>query len=219
MYKYAFSHNIESIYLNDIFDKKILVPFHKTRSLKIDAAFLNCCQIFINRKELTQDLWLRPKSKSIFLYFIYQTYCGMEITKESIIDNILYNTKNSNYKALVDVEINKVRITFQSFLSELFQEKIEKEVLIYKDKKYFLVSKNMELDIKIDVDEFKKLCSSKNINDLKKAFEMYKTDFAKDLYNNWAEDIRENLRFMYTDLIYKLITHFEREKDNNSLIN
>jgi two-component SAPR family response regulator len=143
----------------------------------------------------------------------------MEITKESIIDNILYNTKNSNYKALVDVEINKVRITFQSFLSELFQEKIEKEVLIYKDKKYFLVSKNMELDIKIDVDEFKKLCSSKNINDLKKAFEMYKTDFAKDLYNNWAEDIRENLRFMYTDLIYKLITHFEREKDNNSLIN
>jgi len=215
VFEYATENKVESVYLKNLFERNgISLSSNKARSINIYLQLLNNNKIWINGKELTDNMWLRSKSKSIFLYMVYKTYYWNNISKETIIDDILYSSKSVNYDAIVDVEINKVRKTFQLFLSEIFSERIEKEVIIFKDKRYHLVSKNIYLDIKMDVEEFKKLSSGNSIDDKIKAVEMYKTDFAKDFYQNWVEDIRENLKFIYSDVIHKLVAHFEEKEDN-----
>lgn len=219
VFEYASKNKIESYYLQNIFETEgIPVKEIKSRLLRIDVKFLNNSKIFINGKELTDDLWKRSKSKSIFLYMVYQTFYEIDITKEGLIDDILYSSKSVNYEAIADVEINKVRKTLQTFLSELFSEKIEKDVLVLKDKKYSITSKKFELDIRLDADMFRKLATSNDISDKLKAFELYKTDFARDCYINWAEDIRENLKFLYTDTIHKIIPYYEHKGNNGTLI-
>ena len=73
------------------------------RKITNDERFLDHNKIFINGKELTDNLWLRPKSKTIFLYCIYKSSINDDITKERIIDDILYKAKDVNYDAIVDV--------------------------------------------------------------------------------------------------------------------
>ncbi|MEO8209138.1 MAG: AAA family ATPase [bacterium] len=219
VFEYACNNNIESVFLKNLFIKeKISITSNKSRSIKIEVQLLNKSRIFINGKELHDNFWLRPKSKSIFIYLIYRTFYGIESTKSTVIDDIFYNSKIVNYDALVDVEMNKVRKTFQTFLSDIFTEKIDKEVLILKDKKYYITSKNFHIEIQLDVEEFKKLASSNDVPEKIKAFEIYKTDFAIDSFNNWAEDIRENLKFIYSDTIHKLITHFEGKEDSSKVL-
>ncbi|MEP7146046.1 MAG: hypothetical protein ABI792_03440 [bacterium] len=215
VFEYALDNDVGTVYLKDIFTKNdVPVSSLKRRSVQIEIHFLNHCKIFINGKALPDTLWLRAKSKSIFLYFVYKTLNGSDITKETIIDDLLYNSKNVNYDAIADVEINKVRKVIQTFLSEIFSEKISKEVFIIKDKKYFITSKNFITDIRTDIEEFKSLASSPEISNKLKAFELYKTDFASESFQNWAEDVRENLKFVYSEVIHKLISHYEKEEDN-----
>ncbi len=215
VFEYAFENNIESNYLNKLFHEKgITISKIKKHYINIRVEFLNDNKIFINGTEMTNNQWLRAKSKSIFLYFIYNTFNCNDITKESLIDDILYNSKNVNYEAIADVEINKVRKALQTFLSDILSEKIEKDVIVIKDKKYYLTSKNIEVSIQLDIEEFKKLASSSDVNDKLRAFEIYKTDFARDSYQNWAEDIRENLRFIYSENIHNLISHYEKKQES-----
>lgn len=219
VFEYAQSNRIISVYLKNIFAKeKITIASNKIRSVKINILFLDNSRIIINGRELTDNLWLRPKSKSIFLYLVYRSFYGFESTKNTIIDDLFYNTRAVNYDAIVDVEMNKIRKTFHLFLSEIFNEKIEKGVLTLRDKRYYLISKDFNLDIQLDVEDFKNLAASNNINDKLKAFEIYKNDFAIDSFNNWAEDIRENFKFIYSETIHKLISYFEGKKDNKKVL-
>ncbi|MEO6696367.1 MAG: AAA family ATPase [Ignavibacteria bacterium] len=214
VFEYASDNKIENVYLKNLFNRNMInLSRNKKRSVNIEIQFLNSNRIFVNDIELSDNLWLRSRSKPIFLYLVYKTFYGTDITKESLIDDILYSSKSVNYEAIVDVEINKVRKTFQLFLSDIFSEKIEKEVIVFKNKKYHLVSKNLTVEIKMDVELFKRLASG-TIDDKIKAVEMYKTDFAKDFYQNWMEDIRENLKFIYSDVIHNLVSHFEDKEDN-----
>lgn len=214
VFNYAFKNKIESIYLKNLFEREgIFFTEKKTRVLKINVSFLNNSKIFINGVELKDSQWFRSKSKSIFLYMVYQSYYGYNVTKEALIDDILYSAKQVNYVAIADVEINKVRKTLQNFLSEIFSEKIDKDIVVLKDRKYQIVSKEFEVEIKIDSEEFKRLASSSEINNKLKAFELYKTDFMNDSYTTWAEDIRENLKFIYTDTLHKILPHFEKKGD------
>lgn len=212
---YAFENKLENDYMRKLFSENdISLSGIRKHTVNIRVEYLNSNRIFINNKELLNSQWQRSKSKSIFIYMIYNTLKGNDITKESLIDDILYNSKNVNYEAIADVEINKVRKSLKSFISDLLGDKIEKDILVIKDKKYFIVSKNIELNIQIDTEDFLRHASSGDINDKLKAFEIYKTDFAKDLYHNWAEDIRENMKFIYSDVIHSLIAYYEKKEDN-----
>ncbi|MBK8554082.1 MAG: AAA family ATPase [Ignavibacteria bacterium] len=215
IFTYAVEKNIESIYLKKLFAENcISLSKIKKHSINIRVEFLNDNKIYVNGTELLNSHWQRAKSKYIFLYMVYKAYTGNDVTKESLIDDILYNSKNVNYEAIADVEINKVRKTLQAFISDLLSEKIDKDILIIRDKKYFITSKNVEVNYQLDVEEFKRLSSSKNISDKLSAFEIYKTDFAKDSYQTWAEDIRENLKFIYSETIHSLVSYYEKKEDN-----
>lgn len=219
VFEYALKTGIDSVYLKNVFiTEGIKIIPAKKRQVKIDAQYLNGSRIVVNGIEFPDSCWSRSKSKPVFLYMLYQTYFGNDITKESLIDDVLYTSKSVNYDAIADVEVNKVRKSFQNFLSEIFGEKLEKEVLILKERKYYLTSKNIELEIKIDVDEFRMLAASSSIEDKIKAVEIYKTDFAKESYNSWAEDIRENLKFIYSDTIHKILPHFEKKGKSQEVV-
>lgn len=218
VFEYAFSNKIESVYLKNIY-KKEGIPLNSkvTHSVRIDIKYLDNSRININGKALPDSLWLRPKSKSIFLYLAYRAYHRIDSTKNTIIEDMLFSSKSVNYDAIVDVEMNKVRKTLQSFLSEMFSEKIDKDVLKLRDKKYLLTSRNINVQIKLDVEDFKKYSSGREISDTLKAFEIYKTDFAIDCHNNWAEDMRENLKFIYSDVVHRLITYYEENSDSSKV--
>lgn len=219
VFNYAVKNKIESVYLKNIFSREsIQLTEVKSRSINIDVHFLNNSRIYINGKELPNIIWQRSKSKTIFLYMVYQSFFGNDVTKETLIDDILYSSKSVNYDAIADVEINNVRKAFKDFLSQIFSEKIEKDVIVLKEKKYLIASKNIDLQIRIDVDEFKRLSSGNNVKELSKAIEIYQTDFAKDSYSTWAEDIRENLKFIYSDNIHKVIPYFEKKNENATVI-
>ena len=132
-----------------------------------------------------------------------------DITKDNLIDDILYNSKDVKYDAIADVEINKVRKTLQTFVSDLVKENIKKEILVIKGKKYQLTSGKIEVEIETDFEKFKALCNSNKYSDKYSAIDLYKSDFGESLYHNWAEDIRENLRFIYSETVHKLITYYE----------
>lgn len=219
IFTYASENKIHNVYLKKLFaENEIILSGDKKQAINLRVEYLNDNRIFINNKELLNSQWQRSKSKCIFIYMVYNTFKGIDITKEKLIDDILYNSKNVNYEAIADVEINKVRKSLKTFISELFSEKIEKDILVIKDKKYFITSKNIELNIQIDTEEFIRYSSSRDINDKLKAFDIYKTDFAKDLYYNWAEDIRENMKFIYSDVIHFLISYYEKKEDNRSVM-
>lgn len=219
IFTYASENKIHNVYLKKLFaENEIILSGDKKQAINLRVEYLNDNRIFINNKELLNSQWQRSKSKCIFIYMVYNTFKGIDITKEKLIDDILYNSKNVNYEAIADVEINKVRKSLKTFISELFGEKIEKDILVIKDKKYFITSKNIELNIQIDTEEFIRYSSSRDINDKLKAFDIYKTDFAKDLYYNWAEDIRENMKFIYSDVIHFLISYYEKKEDNRSVM-
>lgn len=187
------------------------------KNVRIEVSYLDNNRICINGKELTDNLWQRPKSKVIFLYIIYKTAAGEEVTKEKIIDDILYKAKDVNYDAIVDVEMNKVRKVLQKFVSDVLSDELGKEFMILRDKKYLIGSKNIELEIITDIEVFRKL-SSGSISEKQKAVEMYRSDFIRDSYRNWAEDVRENLKFVYSDTIHKLIIHHEESGDSGKVV-
>ncbi len=218
VFDYAAESGLNNIYINGLSGIKKSLPAKDDKmKLTIDVRFLDHNKIYVNEKELTDNLWLRPKSKTIFLYCIYKAAINEDITKEMIIDDILYKAKDVNYDAIVDVEINKIRKTLQKFVSEILSDEIGKEFMILKDKKYMICSKNIELEIISDTDEFRRLARG-NTDEKLKAVEMYRTDFVKNSYRNWAEDVRENLKFIYSDTIHKLITHFENSGNSERVI-
>ncbi|MBX7041851.1 MAG: hypothetical protein K1X85_03020 [Ignavibacteria bacterium] len=218
VFEYAAVNGISSEYASSLPGVIPLVEnSSERRKLTFEVKYLKHNRIYINGKELTDNLWLRPKSKMIFLYCIYKASVNDDITKEKIIDDILYKAKDVNYEAIVDVEINKVRKTLQRFVSELISDDVGKEFMILKDKKYQICSKNFDLEIQTDTEEFKRLAAG-STNDKLKAVEMYESDFIKDSYRNWAEDVRENLKFIYSDVIHKLITHYENRNENEIVI-
>ena len=218
VFDYASEAGINNSYVSGLAGiRKSLSAKEGKRKLTIDVRFLDHNKIYINGKELTDNLWTRPKSKTIFLYCIYKASRKDDVTKERIIDDILYKAKDVNYDAIVDVEFNKIRKTLQRFVSEILSDEIGKEFMILKEKKYMICSKNIELVIISDTDKFKRLAAG-SIKEKLEAVEMYKTDFVKDSYRNWAEDVRENLKFVYSDIIHKLITHFENSDNNEKVI-
>jgi two-component SAPR family response regulator len=218
VFEYALVNDVESDYLNQLFTSEdINFELKKNYDVIIDVRFLNGGKTLINNKELTDDLWVRPKSKMIFLYFLYQSYHKLEISKENIINDLFHSTKSNNLQAVIDVEINKVRKIFKEFLCDIIPDDIDKEVLILKDKRYSLLADKFNLKINLDCEIFKKLSSSILADDRLRAVEMYKNDFMKENYINWAEDIRDNLSFIYLDTLNKLIEYFEINNDPENL--
>ncbi|MBS1517330.1 MAG: AAA family ATPase [Bacteroidetes bacterium] len=212
VFTYALRYSICEDYLKKVIPDRInqLMPEQKSE-FSISVKFFDKNKIFINGKELKDTAWLRPRSKSIFLYIAYRTKFNLPVTKETIIDDLLFSSKKVNYEAIADVEINNVRKALQNYFSEEFQFDKGKDLITLRKKKYFLSSGSCRIYLDFDVDELLKLSSEADSNNHGRLTELYKNDFAEGIYHNWAEDLRVNYRFVYMNSVNRII----RKMDQN----
>lgn len=212
VFTYAIEKNIERTYLTALSSKaQVSIDTRNSIQLNIRIEFLNEGKISINDKQFDDKLWERPKSKLIFMYLLLRFYNMKDITKDALINDIFINTSSNNLNAFIDVEINKVRKVFQAFLKQNVPGSSEKDILLVKDKKYLLFGNNYNVKINFDTLEFIRLSDSSLIPDNELAFEMYKNEFLPNIYLNWAEDIRENLKFNFQKISTKLLFYYENE--------
>lgn len=212
VFVYAVEKNIETAYLTAVSNKaNISLESKNSIPLNIKVLFLDEARIYINGKEIENTIWERPKSKLIFSYLLLRLFNNKDLTKDVLINDIFINTASNNLNAFIDVEVNKVRKGLQSFLKQNVPGSSDKDILIVKDKKYQLFGNNYNVKISFDTLEFIKLSESSSITDNEQAFEMYKNEFLPNIYLNWAEDIRENMKFNFQKISTKLLFHYESE--------
>ncbi|HQY52380.1 MAG TPA: hypothetical protein PLD63_08425 [Ignavibacteria bacterium] len=218
VFSYALENGIRSEFLKELLseDIKNLLP-EKKKEYNIKVKFFDNCKIFINGVEIKDSIWLRPRSKSIFLYFAYKSKSNQVITKDSIIDDLLFSSKKVNYEAIADVEINKVRKALQMFFRDEFSDNSGKEFITLKNKVYYFVTQKIEINYEFDTDELIKLSSGKINIDTVRILDIYKNDFAEGIYQNWAEDLRDNFKFNFLKTIHNVIKYFEKSESIDDL--
>ena len=218
VFAYAKKNGIKTGYLKKLINlDSVSLSTDNKKEFEITVKYFDNNRIFINRKELINSIWMRPRSKSIFLYFVYKSKKNQAITKDSIIDDLLYSAKKVNYEAIADVEINNVRKSLQNFFMEEFPEVSGKEFIVLKSKIYYLSFGNIDLRFNFDTDEFMKISSGNISSDSLKIIDIYKNDFAAGIYNNWAEDIRDNFKLTYYKTIHRIISFTEKSCNQNKL--
>lgn len=218
VFSYALANGVRSEYLKELLSEELykILPENK-KEYCIRIKYFDKSKIFINDVELKDSIWLRPRSKSIFLYFAYKSKSNQVITKDSIIDDLLFSSKKVNFEAIADVEINKVRKALQIFFSEEFSDSSGKEFITLKNKVYYLVTQKIEISYKFDTDDLMKLSSGKINKDTVTILDIYKNDFAEGIYLNWAEDLRDNYKFNFLNTIHNVIKYFERSESKGEL--
>ena len=218
VFSYAVINKIHDEYQLELFrEENIDIKFEKMNDLVITIDYLKGNKIYLNERLLEDDQWERSKSKLLFIYLLENYHENMRVNKEIIINNVI-ESKSDNPVAIVDVEINKVRKVLKSFIKNIYPETGEKEILAIKDKFYILFSNAFRVEIKPDIEVFRKLCDSVNIYDNIKALEMYKNDYLSEYYLNWIEDKREALKFLYYNTMNKVMKHYEASGDNKKSI-
>ncbi len=213
VYSYASENNLIDEFLTDIFKEEgIDMKFEKKTELRINIDYLNGNRIIINNKLVEDNLWERSKSKLLFIYLVENYYENKRVNKDVLINNLI-DSKSDNPIAIVDVEINKVRKVLKNFIKEIFPGTGEKEILGIKDKFYILFSNTFKVNIDLDIDRFRKLCSSININDNIAALQLYKNDYLNEYYLGWIEDKREALKYLYYNTMNRVMKHYEASDD------
>ncbi|MFZ1322948.1 MAG: hypothetical protein WAT71_15430 [Ignavibacteria bacterium] len=218
VFSYALANGIRSEYLKELLSEELnkILPENK-KEYCIKIKYFDNSKIFINDVELKDSIWLRPRSKSIFLYFAYKSKSNQVITKDSIIDDLLFSSKKVNFEAIADVEINKVRKALQIFFSEVFSDNSGKEFITLKNKVYYFVTQKIEINYEFDTDELMKLSSGKINKNTVTILDIYKNDFAEGIYQNWAEDLRDNYKFNFLNTIHNVIKYFEQSVSKKEL--
>ncbi|CAN5502127.1 hypothetical protein BH10BAC5_BH10BAC5_27120 [soil metagenome] len=209
VFSYAVINKIYDEYLLRIFrEENIELKLEKKLVLKIKIDYLNGNRIFVNNILLSDDLWERSKSKLLFIYLLENLNENTRVNKELIINNVI-DSKSDNPIAIVDVEINKVRKALKNFIKDIYPETGEKDILAIKDKVYILFSDSFDAVIDADLDKFRVLCNSININDNISALGMYKNDYLSGYYLGWIEDKREAFKYLYFNTMNKVMKHYE----------
>ncbi|HCN37702.1 MAG TPA: hypothetical protein DIS94_08335, partial [Bacteroidetes bacterium] len=219
-FSYAFKNNVGTEYLNSLFtNAKVTKPVTDVIELSVKINFLDNNEIYINNILVEDSLWERPKSKLIFLYLLLKTYNKKDISKELIINELFYNTNSNNLNAVIDVELNKVRKSLQTFFSRTISGFNAKDVLGVKDKKYTVLNEKYNINFYIDIYEFLKNCESNLIENNELAVSLFKNEFLPNVYLTWVEDMRENLKFNFQKLTANLLNHYQKNKRFDKYIN
>ncbi|HRE41079.1 MAG TPA: hypothetical protein PLG90_07080, partial [Ignavibacteria bacterium] len=220
VFSYAFKNKICIDYLNSVFNNaKVSKPVSDKIEISIKVNFLDNNEIYINNKLIEDEIWERPKSKLIMIFLLLKTYNKKDITKEIIINELFYNTNSNNLNAVIDVELNKVRKSLQMFFIRNISGFDVKDVLGIKDKKYSFLNEKYNINFYFDIYEFLKNCESNDIENNESAVSLFKNEFLPNIYLNWVEDIRENLKYNFQKVTSNLLSYYQKNKRFDKYIN
>lgn len=196
-------------------------------------------KIVVKGNTVPENFWAKKKWKTIFIYLF--TLPRKQITKERLIDIFYPETAAGSIDNIFHQIISKFRglsklnkgTLGEKLTDEFVQDKPRKQkasksanvsaeplnthMIIYEDK---VLQINPLCNLKVDFEEFEKLCSlsrqAKNkedkINYSKSAVEIYKGEFLEGNYDGWCEDLRDKFKNEFMDVSESLILlQFESE--------
>jgi two-component SAPR family response regulator len=205
---------------------------------------LGSIEISVRGKPVTEDKWIRKKSKLILVYLMLNP--GIKFTKDKMMDmffqelsvesaeNIFHQAVTNIRNAVKPYDINTICVPVQNekaksskIKSLSIKEKkagdikaIEPSFIIYEDK---ILRLSPDYYYNVDVIEFNKFYSKVKSSEsdeetkeisAKKALELYKGDFLPGYYDPWCEDLRENLTNKYIDLCSILIDIYKKKNSS-----
>ena len=174
----------------------------KTDYPLIDAFFFGPFRVLLNNQLI--ENYPSKKGKSIFAYLLLNH--KKKIFRDVLMDIFWQKSSPDSARNCLNVTIHGLRRIL---------EKIDhkSEYILFKDECYYL---NPEIEIKLDVEEFRKtwrkaqsIEHNKNLStaviEYERAAEIYKGDFLEDeIYGDWSSLDRENLKEMYLIILEKI---------------
>jgi DNA-binding SARP family transcriptional activator len=168
----------------------------------IEAFYFGSFRVLVNHQPIED--WPGKKGKSIFAYLLLNH--KKKIFRDVLMDIFWPKSSPDSARNCLNVCIHGIR-------RALYDKDPKTEYILFKDECYYC---NPEIDINIDVEEFRKTWRSaqslehaKNLpaatSKFERAARLYKGDFLEDeMYDSWNSLDRENLREIYLVILDRL---------------
>jgi DNA-binding SARP family transcriptional activator/lipopolysaccharide biosynthesis regulator YciM len=199
---------------------------------------LNCfggAEIFSRGIAITEDKWLRKKSKLLLIYLLINR--EFKHTKEKILelffsDLSATSADNVFHQAITNIRnaVNPGKPAGHEETQKTKKSKQEKQqtqtvsFITYEDK---ILQVTLGYLYKVDAVEFSRLHGKikslqtqkhEKIILAKKAIEMYKGEFLPGYYDDWIEELRTAFQYKFIEICEELITLLEADNNFNDII-
>jgi len=174
----------------------------ETSNPQIEAFFLGSFRVLLNDQLI--ENWPGKKGKSIFAYLLLNH--KKKIFRDVLMDIFWQKSSPDSARNCLNVTIHSLR----RVLEDVYPKS---EFILFKDECYYF---NPEIDISLDVDEFRKTWRKaqsiehnsgllSTVIEYERAAEMYKGEFLEDeIYDGWSSLDRENLKEIYLVILDKI---------------
>jgi two-component SAPR family response regulator len=182
----------------------------------IEAFFFGPFRVHVNNKPIED--WPGKKGKSIFAYLLLNH--KKKIYRDVLMDLLWRKSDPDSARNCLNVTIHGLRRVLQDVDPKT-------EYILFKDECYYF---NSEIDIKLDVEEFRKKWlkaqSIEHISGLRaavleyeRAAEIYRGEFLEDeIYDDWSSLDRENLKEIYLVILDKISENFMHNGNHHEAI-
>lgn len=193
----------------------LITPSKKAYPL-VEAFLFGPFRVFVNNQAI--ENWSSKKGKSIFAYLLLNH--RKKIFRDALMDLFWRKSDPDSARNCLNVTIHGLRRVMQEIDSKT-------EYILFKDECYYF---NSEIDIKLDVEEFrKKWLKAQSIEhnsglraaviEYELAAEIYRGEFLEDeIYDDWSSLDRENLKEIYLVILDKISENFMHNGNNHEAI-
>ncbi|MGD9174701.1 MAG: response regulator, partial [Desulfobacterales bacterium] len=182
----------------------------------IEAFFFGPFRVHVNNKPI--ENWPSKKGKSIFAYLLLDH--KKKIFRDVLMDLLWRKSDPDSARNCLNVTIHGLRRVLQEIDPKT-------EYILFKDECYYF---NSGIDIKLDVEEFrKKWLKAQSIEhnsglraaviEYERAAEIYRGEFLEDeIYDDWSSLDRENLKEIYLVILDKISENFMHNGNHHEAI-
>jgi two-component SAPR family response regulator len=182
----------------------------------IEGFFFGSFRVLVNNQPIKN--WPSKKGKSIFAYLLLNH--KKKIFRDTLMDLLWRKSDPDSARNCLNVTIHGIRRVLQEI-------DLKTEYILFKDECYYF---NAEIDIKLDVEEFrKKWLKAQSIEhnsglrvaviEYERAAEIYRGEFLEDeIYDDWSSLDRENLKEIYLVILDKISENFMQNGNHREAI-
>ncbi len=180
----------------------------ETSNPQIEAFFLGSFRVLVNDQLI--ENWPGKKGKSIFAYLLLNH--KKKIFRDVLMDIFWQKSDPDSARNCLNVAIHGIRRVLHDIDPKT-------EYILFKDECYYF---NPEIEIRLDVEEFRKIWRnaqsiehvkglSAAVSEYELAAQIYTSEFLEEeIYEDWSSLDRENLKEIYLVILDKISENFMR---------
>jgi two-component SAPR family response regulator len=188
----------------------------ETANPQIEAFFLGSFRVFVNTRPI--ENWPSKKGKSIFAYLLLNH--KKKIFRDVLMDIFWQKSSPDSARNCLNVTIHGLRRVLEEINHKA-------EYILFKDECYYF---NPEIEIRLDVEEFRKIWRnaqsiehvkglSAAVSEYERAAQIYRGEFLEDeIYDSWSALDRENLKEIYLVILDKISEFYVLSKKHSEAI-